>query len=408
MREFTEQFFDLILNLDPDWKVEKVVGDYRLKEVEIKITFIGKKVECPNTFEMCGIYDHSPERRWRHLDLFDYKTYIVCNLPRIKNEQEKVVTIIPPWASKSTRYTHQFEVKVIDILKATQNQTKTAELMNCSFNQVNRILHNSVKRGLERRPKDVAFKHLSLDEKSFKRNHKYVTVLSSPTSGVIIDICEDRTKKATKELLNTVISKDNRDKVETISVDMWKAYLESIKDVLPETKVVHDRFHLVQYLNKAIDKVRRREVKDHQELKNSKYALLKNQENLTEKQRIKFECIKSANFQVSKAWVIRENFKDIFGSNTMAEAVELFWKWGANVLSTNIKEMVKVARMFNNHLSGVCNAMVETFSNAMAERLNGKIQELKARSRGYRTFKNFRSAILFFHGELNLYPLYSQ
>ncbi len=41
----------------------------------------------------------------------------------------------------------------------------------------------------------------------------------------------------------------------------------------------------------------------------------------------------------------------------------------------------------------------------MAERLNGKIQEVKVVSRGYRKFKNFRSAILFFHGGLNLYPL---
>jgi transposase len=63
--------------------------------------------------------------------------------------------------------------------------------------------------------------------------------------------------------------------------------------------------------------------------------------------------------------------------------------------------------MFNRHLEGVCNALVETFSNAMAERLNGKIQEVKSRSRGYITFENFRSAILFFHGGLQLYPLNS-
>ena len=73
-------------------------------------------------------------------------------------------------------------------------------------------------------------------------------------------------------------------------------------------------------------------------------------------------------------------------------------------MKTNIKEVIKVAKMFNNHLEGVCNAMVESFSNAMAERLNGKIQEVKSVGRGYRTFKNFRSAILFFHGNLNLYP----
>lgn len=53
---------------------------------------------------------------------------------------------------------------------------------------------------------------------------------------------------------------------------------------------------------------------------------------------------------------------------------------------------------FKNHLRGFIN-------NAMAERLNGKIQEVKACGRGYRRFENFKSAILFFHGGLYLYPL---
>ncbi len=294
------------------------------------------------------------------------------------------------------------------MLLGTRNQTKTAKLMNCSFNQVNRIMHRSVARGLERRPKDVAFTNLSIDEKSFKKNHNYVTVLSSPLSGVVIDVCENRTKEATENLLKSVITEPNRDKVQTISLDMWKAYIESVNKVLPMAKKVHDRLHLIKYLNDALDKVRRREVKHHEELKNSRYALLKNTENLTEKQRIKFESIQEANLEVSKAWRIREDFKAIFGSQNTEEALNLFWKWGASVIRTNIDEMKKVAKMFNNHLNGVCNAMVENFSNAMAERLNGKIQEVKSTARGYRTFNNFRNAILFFNGELQLYPLNSQ
>ena len=60
--------------------------------------------------------------------------------------------------------------------------------------------------------------------------------------------------------------------------------------------------------------------------------------------------------------------------------------------------------MFSNHIKGVCNALVESASNAMAERLNGKIQIIKTIGRGYRNFTNFRSAILVFNGGLNLYP----
>ena len=67
--------------------------------------------------------------------------------------------------------------------------------------------------------------------------------------------------------------------MKTVSVDMWKAYLNSVEDILPKANIVHDRFHLIKYLNEAIDKVRRREVKQHEELKNSRFALLKNQAN---------------------------------------------------------------------------------------------------------------------------------
>jgi len=404
MREFTEQFFDLLLDLDDNWRVSDVRSDYKNREVFIDIEHTGKQAECPKTFDLCVVYDHAPERKWRHLDILDYKTYLVCRLPRIKNQQEKVITVKPPWGSKGVSFSYQFEEKVIDVLQATKNQTKTAELMNCSFNMVNRIMHNSVERGMERRPKELEFTNLSIDEKSFKRNHHYVTVLSSPLSGVVVDVCEHRTKEACSKLLKDTL-KDKTDKVQTVSVDMWKAYQQSISDVLPNARVVHDRFHLVKYLNDAMDKVRRREVKEHEELKNSRFVLLKNKANLTDKQQIIFEHIQAANYQVSKVWKAREDFKDIFGSPSLEEALGLFVKWGASVLRTNIKELIKVVNMFNNHLKGVINALTSSFSNAMAERLNGKIQEIKTVAKGYRTFKNFRNAILFFHGGLQLKPL---
>jgi transposase len=117
-----------------------------------------------------------------------------------------------------------------------------------------------------------------------------------------------------------------------------------------------------------------------------------------------FEHIHAENYEVARARRVREDFRAMFGQSSTGEAISLFIKWGASVLRVNIKEMVKVAKMFNAHLKGVCNALVQGSSNAIAERLNGKIQEIKATARGYRTFKNFRSAILFFHGGLNLYP----
>jgi len=269
---------------------------------------------------------------------------------------------------------------------------------------VNRIIHLSVERGMARRPQDVPYTHLSIDEKSFKKGHNYVTVPGSPNAGCVVDVAEGRDKAAAKALLERTVVPEHRDKLKTVSMDMWKAYINSVDEVFPKADKVHDRFHLVKYLNEGIDKVRRRESKYQEGLKNSRFALLKNRENLTDRQQIIFEHIQAENYEVARAWQVREDFRAMFGLQSIGEAISLFIKWGASVLRNNIKEMVKVAKMFNAHLKGVCNALVQGFSNAMAERLNGKIQEIKATARGYRTFKNFRSAILFFHGGLDLYP----
>jgi len=398
---FSESFFDLILNFGDEWKVTKVKLNTKTEEVDVYVEYLANN-------PMIKIYDHAPIRRWRHLDTMQYKTYVNCQLPRIKDKKGKIKTLKSPWADNYQRHTYLFERIAIDVLQATKNQTKTAELLRCGFNVINKIIHSSVLRGLSRRPSNFVYKHLSIDEKSFKKGHKYVTVLSSPIAGLVIDVSEDRDTQSCKNLITKTISKDNLEHVETVSMDMWKPYMNAVNDTLPSSKVVHDRFHLVQYLNKAIDKVRQREVKKHEILKNSRYAFLKNPENLTEKQRIKFEEISNANYEISRAWRVKENFRDIFGSSSIVEATALIFKWLSFTTNTKIKEVIKVANMFKNHLPGVINAMVESFSNAMAERLNGKIQEVKSTGRGYRKFKNFRSAILFFHGGLLLYPLNSQ
>lgn len=400
---FSEQFFDLLLNIGDDWKVYDVKVDFITNEVDIFISFIGDKATCPDAGELCAIYDHRVSRRWRHLDTMQFKTFINCKVPRVQSSIG-IRTIDVPWADTYERHTYLFERLAIDLLKATKTQTQTANLLRCGFNVINRIIHRSVERGMDRRPKDASFSHLSIDEKSFRKGHQYVTVLSSPSTGCVIDIAQGRDMRSTKSLLNRVVKADNRQAVKTVSMDMWKAYLSSVEEVLPKANIVHDRFHLIKYLNEAIDKVRRREVKQQEGLKNSRFVLLKNKANLTDKQQIIFEHIQAANYQVSKAWRVREDFKDIFGSQTLQQALGLFLKWGASVLRTNIKELIKVSKMFNKHLKGVINALTTSFSNAMAERLNGKIQEIKTAGRGYRTFQNFRSAILFFNGGLDLYP----
>ena len=150
--------------------------------------------------------------------------------------------------------------------------------------------------------------------------------------------------------------------------------------------------------------MRRREAKTHEELKNSRYALLKNEENRTEKQHEIFKTIQESNYQVSIAWRLREEVKAIFGCDSYSEASNYIKLWFESVEEAAVKEVTEIAAMFERHFKGVCNALCHEQSNARAERINGKIQEVKTVGRGYRRFENFRSAILFFCGGLDLYP----
>jgi transposase len=170
----TEIFFDNLLNFGSEWKVEKIQHNSETDEVDIYVKWVGELKQ--NLGEK--IYDYREARRWRHLDILQYKTFISARIPRVKDSSGKVRSLDVPWADSMERHTFLFERSVIDLLLACKNQTKVADLMRCGFNVVNRIIHLSTKRGIERRDEEKLFEQLSIDEKSFQKGHNYISVLS--------------------------------------------------------------------------------------------------------------------------------------------------------------------------------------------------------------------------------------
>ncbi len=283
---FTEQFFDLLLDFGDEWAVKEVTTNLETNEIEIYVEYFGSAQLC----------DYAPARRWRHLDTMQFQTFLNCRLPRVKLANGQVQTVPPPWANKHDRHSYLFESAVISLLLATKNQTQTANLMRCSFAVVNRILHSATERGLERRSTETVIENLSIDEKAFQKGHRSATILSDPETGGVLEVVETRTKQACQGLLDKALTQQQQASVKTISMDLWQAFIAVGEEKLPQAEIVHDKFHLVKYLTDAIDKVRRREVKEHTELKSSRYALLKNEANLTEKQRVKFAANQSRKF----------------------------------------------------------------------------------------------------------------
>jgi transposase len=200
---------------------------------------------------------------------------------------------------------------VIEALILSKNQTKTAAFFDTSFDVVHGIMERAVSGGLERRNLDDT-RALSLDEKSFSNGQKYISILSDPIKKCVLDIIEGRKTEDATELLVSTLSPLQCEKVDIVSMDMWKAFMVAVEDVIPNADIVHDKFHTAKYLNNAVDEVRKSEVGKQIILKNSKYLFLTNPENWTEFQTLKFEEINQVNTVTSQAWLIKENFKEIY------------------------------------------------------------------------------------------------
>ena len=168
------------------------------------------------------LYDHRTERTWRHVDCYEFKCFARCRAAGIQSSAG-VKTIRTPWATAPCRFTSAFERWAIHLLKATKNQTKTAQLLRCKFDTVNRIQHRSVSRGMERRSlEEIA--HASVDEKALQHGHRYATMVSDSKRGVVIDVGKGRDKASAKPLLGRLLAQ-KRGTVQTITTDMWKAYI---------------------------------------------------------------------------------------------------------------------------------------------------------------------------------------
>jgi len=398
-----QEFFRFILGLTEQWHVREVRVNKETHEMDIHVEYISAKGLCPHTKELCPIYDLRENRRWRHLDILQYKTYINCRVPRVINTDGKISTIEVPWSDYSVRYTYLFEEAVIKLLKICKNQTKVASHLAVSYDIVNSIMIRAVERGLAKREMHAVPAVIGLDEKSFLRGYDFITVLTDIENGRVLDIERERTKKAAGKVIDKTFTASQLQQVKVVVSDMAEGYLNAGKEKLPHAVLVADRFHLIKLLGQAVDRTRKQELKREKELlTNSKFALLKRPENLTDKQKVIFMAIDRANIKTARVWRAKENFRELFNQPDKPHALISLTTWLQEVKKTTLYHLVKVAETFEKHLMPVCNALWNKASNAMAERLNGGIQELKAVSRGFRNYDNFRAAILFHYGKLDL------
>lgn len=406
MNTLNEHYREL-LGLTSDWAVQDVTLSPDLKRVDIVVSFTGEKVPCPDCNKLCAISDHAPERKWRHLDTMQFETFIISRTPRCNCSDCGVKTIKVPWAYKHSRFTLLFECFAIKVIESCSTIKSAQQLCGLSWDTIHTIMKRAVERGLVRRDIEE-LKHVGIDEKQFRRGQDYISMINDLDNGRVLDVADGRTFEASKALLKQV-PEAQRKTIEAVAVDLWSPFLKAIREVLPNAAIVHDKFHISGYLNKAVDSVRKNEnktfIKDGNDaLVGSKYLWLKNPDNMNEEVWATFEELKDKSNKTARAWAIKENFK-YFWNYTYPKCAEDFFNcWYGWAIRSRLNPVKKVAKRLKKHLKQILTYMKHRITNAVSEGLNSRIQTIKSAARGFHSFDNFRIRILFFCGKLDMAP----
>jgi len=161
-------------------------------------------------------------------------------------------------------YTYRFEEYVLRMLIGS-NAEEVAERLGISAETVELIVGNQLKDDRKIDPARVV-KHVGMDEISLKKRHKlYVTVmtdLTDPKSPKVLAVARGRDTAAAKQCLGK-LTPEQRAAVETHRVDMGKVYGAVCNDLLPNSRLVVDRFHVAKQFNEVVDDLRK---KNHSEV----------------------------------------------------------------------------------------------------------------------------------------------
>lgn len=407
---YDTELYAKLLDLQAPWRVASVDLQMASMQVDVYLEHeAGIRWPCPHCVQPLACRDHVEERTWRHLDSCQFKTLLHARIPRVECPEHGVVQVLVPWSSPHARFTLLMERFCIDVLKAAENITAASAILRLSWDEVHAIMGRAVQRGLARKPATLP-KRLGVDEKAFRKGHRYMTIVCDADRGVVEYVAEDRSTASLAGYFQGFTAKQ-LEAVEAVAMDMWEPYVSATQTQIPlgESVIIHDRFHIMQHMNRAVDRIRLRECRDLKRsgnplLTGTKHWWLYAEENLPERHREAFDRVKSEELRVAKAWAIKEALRKLWEQPHEAAATAYFTHWYAWAIRSGLTDVKKVATMIRQRLTRIVRFCSQRLTNAVAEGLNSKIMTIKRRACGYRNVEHFKTVILFYCGGLELYP----
>jgi transposase len=395
-----KEVFRMALGLEAPWMVKSIEFSVEKKQLDITLDFEkGSRFPCPVCGSPCAVHD-TEQRTWRHLNFFQYETYLHARQPRIECPDHKVKTVEVSWARPGAGFTLLFETLVMVLAKNGMTPNAIGRMVGEHDTRIWRILNHYVEEARGRMDLSEV-SHVGIDETSRAKGHKYVTVFMDLEERRIVFATEGKDAETVKTFKADLKDHEGDPKtVKEFCLDMSPAFQSGIQEAFPHAQMTFDQFHLMKLMNEAVDEVRRQEQKDHPELKGSRYLWLKNEWNHSEQQKEQFDALRALNLKTSKAHHLKGVFQDIF-SCSPEEGESLLKRWYYWATHSRIQPVIKFAKTVKEHWNGVVRWFQTKISNGLLEGMNSLIQAAKARSRGFRNVKNFITMIYLIGAKLD-------
>jgi transposase len=350
------------------------------------------KRRCGRCGKRCPGYDQGEgRRRWRALDLGTIQSFLEADSPRVRCPEHGVIAAQVPWARHGAGHTYAFDDTAAWLVTHC-SKSAVSDLLRVAWRTVGAIVSRVVADAEAGTDRFANLRRIGIDEISYKRGHKYLTVVVDHDTGVLLWAHPGRDHKTLEKFFDR-LGEARCAEITLVSADAaeWISYVVAAR--CENAELCLDPFHIVSWATKALDEVRR-EVwnaarKNGQntvarELKNARYALWKNPEDLTERQGAKLASIAQTNKPLYRAYLLKEQLRQVFALKGDA-GIALLDAWLKWARRCRIPSFVKLAKAITEHRVGIEAALTHGLSNARVESVNTKLRLLTRIAFGFRS-----------------------
>jgi len=316
-----------------------------------------------------------------------------------------------PWLKLFSRITDRY-VKLINRLTAITTNQEAGWFLGLN----DEVVYRADKRALEEQAKEKlepipSGTHLSVDEVSYKKHHRYLTNVIDTNRKLIVWNAVGR-KAEILDKYYQGIGKENCEKIESVAMDGARTFISSTTRYAVNALIVYDKFHLVQKLNETVDAVRKlelakaRKIDDDElvEMVNCKqrFILLKNKAKLTTNQVNHLDKLCKINKPIYEAMLLKESFLQIYSMGSdYNEIANYLLQWFVQANNSNSKPFQALSNKLFEKIDYILNWFKQKVSSAISEGFNNKIKRLKRMAYGYKDIDYFRLKIHQHCGLLN-------